>query len=173
MTAWEDYEIADCRASFDSLWVFGFVRDAWDQEHGAKDRRIALPRNDSARTAALAGAAECYMAILLGLQHGHAVTRPDPGYDLVLRDGRLLDVKWSPGPWLNCSRSSRSAAVADLFALVCGEDAVSLEGRGYCERGELIRPARLRDWGYGRGREAYSIHARDLHPLSLLRGPSL
>ena len=163
-----EFEVEDCQATFTTLWRHGNIRDWVDRQTGAKDKRISI--EDSPWTAHVSGAAECLVAVVLGLKHSHRVRAPDSGYDLILPDGRKIDVKWSEHTGrLNCSQTSRSRYVADLFVLVSGPDADHLSAHGYATREELIRPETLWDFKKGPGKEAFSLRQGDLHPLILLR----
>jgi hypothetical protein len=131
----------------------------------------------------MAEAAERWMADYLGLSDAIIRTdKPDRGWDLVLRGGRTLDVKWTatiPGahygreaigyPTLNLS-TWKGRHRAMLYALVCGELVEQFElyswAFGYASLTELLA-APIVQGRYGRPYHALGFDY--LHPLEELR----
>lgn len=151
---------------------------------GIKSRTLSNPDLDELhgrRNDAMAEAAEQWIARHLGLTIPKHLG-PDPGFDLVIRDGRTLDVKWSlwlPGahigrdgigyPTLNLS-TWKGAHRAKLYALVCGESSADFDlyawAHGWASLAEcLAAPLIPGRWG----RPYHALGFDYLHPLDELR----
>ena len=128
-----------------------------NRSNGIQDQFIG--KQDS-NVAELDGfAAELAFCRIFHCEPDLSVTPRAGGYDTVLSDGRTVDVKNVNKQYrqffLNVKKTKANQST-NLYALVTGTFP-NYEFRGWIESSELFIPENIKDFGYGPGKEAYSV----------------
>jgi len=111
----------------------------------------------------MAGAAEDFACRFFGVYSPKIADGLDAGWDLTLRDGRRVDVKWTPRDdgHLLCDMESKSKA--EVFLLVVGEDPSDFLIAGWASRDRLF--SSVINLGHG---DTFGLAQADLAPLDEL-----
>lgn len=145
------------------VWTGGAQRTATAIRIGARD--LAGDRVPGSRewNDMMAGAAEDFACRFFGVFSAKIADGLDAGWDLALKDGRRVDVKWTPRDdgHLLCDMESKTKA--EVFLLVVGEDPNDLLIAGWATREELF--SSVINLGY---RDTYGLAQDVLHTIDEL-----
>lgn len=148
-----------------SPWTGGAERYHTARRLGYEDQAVGIPDDQKEWFDMMAGAAEDLVAQRTG---GRLVEKAGQAArkDVVLPDGRVIDVKWTQYSLGRLIRYLNNKGEADIYVLVTGRSVDRLKIRGWAPAERLL--SNIIDLGYG---PVYGLSQIDLEPgISFMGG---